>query len=149
MKKYEKKYTDKNDITEINLEQFIKIIDLIINYIQKECENAGFIQIFGKCEKNNVEENISNTTKTEGILKFLKHILKLSPKKLVNYLVNKIDICELFLIKCVLRKSNKNPLNTQKMICDSDKSKETMFDLILFILKHLPKDKKNIEQKIL
>ena len=148
MKKYEKKYTDKNDITEINLEQFIKIIDLIINYIQKECENAGFIQIFGKCEKNNVEENISNTTKTEGILKFLKHILKLSPKKLVNYLVNKIDICDLFLIKCILRKSNKNPLNTQKMICDSDKSKETMFDLILFILKHLPKDKKNIEQKI-
>ena len=148
MKKYEKNYKEKNNITKINLEQFKKIIDLIINYIQNECDNAGYIQIFGTCEKNGIKEKISNTSKTEGILKFLKHILNLSPKKLVNYLVNKIDICDSFLIKCILRKSNTNPLNTPKMICESDKSKETMFDLIIFILKHLPKDKQSLEQKI-
>ena len=74
MKKYEKNYKEKNNITKINLEQFKKIIDLIINYIQNECENAGYIQIFGTCEKNGIKEKISNTSKTEGILKLLKHI---------------------------------------------------------------------------
>ena len=148
MRKYEQKYKDKNDITQNNLDQFIKIIDLIINYIENECKNAGYIQIFGSCENEDQKEHISNSSKTEGILKFLKHILNLSPKKLVNYLVNKIDICDLFLDKCILRKSNKNPLDTPKMICDNDKSKETMFDLIIFILKNLPDDKKNLEEKI-
>ena len=149
MKKYEKKYQDKKDITKSNLDQFIKIIDLIINYIQKECKSAGFIQIFGTCEqKDNKSKDISNSSKTEGILKFLKCILNLSPEKLVSYLVNKIDINDLFLIKCILRKSNKKPLDTQKMICDSDKSKEAMFDLIIFIIKHLPKEKKELEEKI-
>ena len=148
MRKYEQKYKYKNDITQNNLDQFIKIIDLIINYIENECKNSGYIQIFGSCENKDKKEHISNSSKTEGILKFLKHILNLSPKKLVNYLVNKIDICDLFLNKCILRKSNKNPLDTPKMICDNDKSKETMFDLIIFIIKNLPEDKKNLEEKI-
>ena len=149
MKKYEKKYKEKNDITQNNLDQFIKIIDLIINYIQNECDNAGYIQIFGSCENNDKKEStISNSSKTEGILQFLKHILNLSPKKLVDYLVNKIDVCDLFLNKCILRKSNKNPLDTQKMICDNEKSKETMFDLIIFILKNLPEKKKDLQGKI-
>ena len=93
----------------------------------KNNENINvFFEHFDKTVNLRLDKN---TMFAEAALKFLKHILKLSPKKLVNYLVNKIDICDLFLIKCILRKSNKNPLNTQKMICDSDKSKETMFDL--------------------
>ena len=148
MKKYEIIYKEKKDIAENNLEQFIKIIDLIIDYIETECKNAGYIQIFGTCEKLFKTEKTSNSSKTEGILKFLKCILNLSPKKLVNHLVNKIDIVDLFLIKCILRKSNNTPLDTQKMLCDTEKSKEVMFDLILFIIKNLRDDKKNLEEKI-
>ena len=147
MKKFEKKYKENNK-AENNLEQFIKLIDLIIDYIQKECDNAGYIQIFGTCENMVKKSDVSNSSKTEGIIKFLKCILNLSPEKLVKYLLNKIDICDLFLIKSILRKSNKTPLDTQKMICDSDKSKEAMFDLIIFIIKHLPEEKKYLEEKI-
>ena len=148
MQKYEEKNREENNIAKNNLDKFIKIIDLIINYIQKECENAGYFEIFGICEKKEKKDEVSNSSKTEGILKFLKCILNLSPKNLVNYLLNKVDICDLFLIKCILRKSNKNPLDTQKMICDNDKSIEAMFDLIIFILKNLPEDKKYLEEKI-
>ena len=149
MRKYEKKYKHKNEIAQNNMDQFIKIIDMIINYIQNQCEKAGYIKIFGLCEETEEkDEDTSNSSKTEGILKFLKCILNLSPTKLVSYLVNKIDICELFLNKCILRKSDNNPLDTQKMICDNSKSKETMFNLIIFILNNLPEEKQNLEEKI-
>jgi len=42
----------------------------------------------------------------EGILNFFKNILNLSPGKLVQYLTNKIDIFDLFLIKSILRNEN-------------------------------------------
>ena len=149
MKKYQTKFTDKNDIAQNNLEQFMKIIDMIINYIQSQCENAGYIQIFTTEEESEKNNSLSNSSKIEGVLKFLKCILNLSPKKLVNYLIKKIDICDLFLIKCILRKSDPNPLETQKTICDSEKSKEIIFDLLIFILQNLSSEEKNIlENKI-
>ena len=149
MKKYEKKYIKENEIEKSYLEQFKKIIDIILNYIEKECETSGFIKIFETAEEiNNKKEINSNSSKIEGILTFLKCILKLSPKKLVTHLLNKIDICELFLNKCIIRKCNPSPLNTPKMLCDSDKSKETMFDLIIFILRNLPEEKKYLVEKI-
>ena len=147
MEKYETKFQDKNDIAQNNLEQFMKIIDMIINYIQTECENAGYIQIFTTGEETEKKNSTSNSSKIESILKFLKCILNLSPNKLVNYLINKIDICDLFLTKCILRKSNENPLDTQKTICDSDKSRETLFNLIIFILNNLPSNEKQILEK--
>ena len=152
MKKYEEKNKekkDKNEIDEKHMEQIKQIIDLIINYIQTQCEIAGFFQNFevdNKTLENN--DNFFNDSKIEGILKFLKNILKLSPKNLVNYLINKIDICDLFLIKCILRKCNKNPLDTQKMLCVNDESKEQMFKLIKFILRNLPGEKSDLEMKI-
>ena len=149
MKKYETKFQDKNAISENNLEQFKKIIDMIINYIQTECDNAGYIHIFTTGVEHEKKNISSNSSKIESIFKFLKCILNLSPDKLVNYLINKIDICDLFLIKCILRKSNPNPLDTQKTICDSDKSRETLFDLLIFILNNLPeKEKLILEKKI-
>jgi ubiquitin C-terminal hydrolase len=75
---------------------------------------------------------------------FLQNILKLSPQKLVNHLINKIDIYDLFLIKCILRKCNKNPLDTKKMLCTSNISKEAMFNLILFILRNISEEKKDL-----
>ena len=152
MKKYEEKNQEKKDKTEIDekhMEQIFQIIDLIINYIQTQCEIAGFFTNFEADSKNlESNDNFFNDSKIEGILKFLKNILKLSPKSLVNYLINKIDICDLFLIKCILRKCNKNPLDTQKMLCVNDESKEQMFKLIKFILRNLPGEKSDLEMKI-
>ena len=146
--KYKKEYLKNNDLSQNNLDLFIKIIDIILNYIQIECENAEYIQIFDISVKTDENENILKSSKLEGILILLKSILNLSNKKLIYYLVNKIDISDLFLNKCIFRKCNKTPLNTQKMICDNDKSKQAMLDLILFIIQNLPDETKNIEQKI-
>ena len=152
MKKYEKKNKekkDKNEIDEKHMEQFIQIIDLIINYIQSQCENIGFFKNFD-VEENNLENNDDyfNDSKIEGILIFLKNILNLCPKKLVNYLINKIDICDLFLIKCILRKCNKKPLDTQKMLCTNENSQEAMFSLIIFILRNISENNNNLQLKL-
>ena len=149
---YEKKNKekkDKNEIDEKHMEQFIQIIDLIINYIKFQCENIGFFKNFD-VQENNLENNDDyfNDSKIEGILLFLKNILNLCPKKLVNYLINKIDICDLFLIKCILRKCNKNPLDTQKMLCINEKSQEAMFNLLVFILTNISEKNNDLQIKI-
>ena len=151
MKKYEEsnKEKEKIEIDEKHMEQFTQIIDLIINYIHFQCESAGFFQNFEIDEKrsqNNGE--CLEDSKIEGILIFLKNILNLSPKELVKYLINKIDICDLFLIKCILRKCNKTPLDTQKMLCKTEKSKEAMFNLIIFILRNISDENNNLQMKI-
>ena len=149
MKKYDKN-KDKNEIDEKHMEQLIQIIDLIINYIQNQCESIGYFQNFDADEKT-IESNddFLKDSKIEGILIFFKNILNLCPKKLVNYLINKIDAFDLFLIKCIMRKCNKNPLDTKKMLCVSEKSLEAMFKLIIFILKNLPEDKsKDLQSRI-
>ena len=149
MKKYDKN-KDKNEIDEKHMEQLIQIIDLIINYIQTQCESIGYFQNFDPDEKNiEVNDDFLKDSKIEGILIFLKNILNLCPKKLVSYLINKIDAFDLFLIKCIMRKCNKNPLDTKKMLCISEKSLEAVFNLIIFILKNLPEDKSNeLQSKI-
>ena len=150
MKKYEaKEKKEKRDIDEKHMEQIIQIIDLIINYIQNQCEIVGFFKNFDENEDNSEkEEEYFNDSKMEGILNFFKNILNLSPGKLVQYLTNKIDIFDLFLIKSILRKCNKNPLDTQKMLCISEKSQEAMFNLIIFILRNIPQENIDLQMKI-
>ena len=52
------------------------------------------------------------------------------------------------LIKSILRKCNKNPLDTQKMLCISEKSQEAMFNLIIFILRNIPQENIDLQMKI-
>jgi len=53
MKKYEaKEKKEKRDIDEKHMEQIIQIIDLIINYIQNQCEIVGFFKNFDENEDN-------------------------------------------------------------------------------------------------
>ena len=155
MIKFEKKNKekkDKNEIDQKHLEQFMQIIDLIINYIQTQCELIGYFKNFevnnNPSDKDHKEEESFKDTKIEGILMFLQNILNLSPQKLVNHLINKVDICDLFLNKCILRKCNKNPLDTKKMLCTSNYSKEAMFNLILFILRNISEEKNDLQIKI-
>ena len=151
MEKYKKKNKEKkneNEIDQKHYEQFTQIIDLVINYIQSQCESVGYFKNFEVDKTNDEKNEISNDSKIEGLLMFLQNILILAPNQLVNYLINKIDIYDLFLIKSILRKCNKNPLDTKKMLCVSDNSKEVMFELIIFILRNLPEEKKNLEIKI-
>ena len=147
MKKYEKENKEKKDkyeIDEKHMEQLIQIIDLIINYIQYQCEIAGYFNNFeenGKNLENN--DDFYNDEKIERIIEFLKNILNLSPQKLVNYLINKVDILDIILIKSIMRKCNKNPLDTQKMLCISEESKKAIFSLIIFILMNLSEEENN------
>ena len=151
MKKYQEKNKEKekNEIDEKHMEQFTQIIDSIINYIQIQCDKAGFFKNF-EIEETKIENNDDcfKDSKIEGILIFLKNILNLSPKILVNYLINKIDIYDIFLIKCILRKCNKNPLETQKMLCVTNKSRKAMFNLIIFILRNIPEENNDLQIKI-
>ena len=150
MQKYEQKETkEKKDIDEKHMEQILQIIDLIINYLQNQCETIGFFKNFGENDDNSEkDEEFSNDSKIEGILIFLKNILNLSPDKLIPHLINKTDIFDLFLIKSILRKCNNNPLDTKKMLCLTENSKEAMFNLIIYILRNLPQKNADLQNKI-
>ena len=126
-------FNTENKQNKKNIELFKQIINLIINYIQDK--------------KNDNSDNILENTKIEGILDFFKNILNLYPTELVSYVINKIDIYELFVNKCILRKCNKNPLNTEKMLCTNNESQEALFNLVIFILKNI-NEKSSIEMKI-
>lgn len=82
MKKYDKN-KDKNEIDEKHMEQLIQIIDLIINYIQTQCESIGYFQNFDPDEKS-IESNddFLKDSKIEGILIFLKKYFKFMSKKI-------------------------------------------------------------------
>ena len=144
MKKYEKENKEKKDkyeIDEKHMEQLIQFVDLIINYIQYQSEIAGYFNNFeenGKNLENN--DDFYNDEKIEGIIEFLKNILNLSPQKLVNYLINKVDILDIILIKSIMRKCNKNPLDTQKMLCIDEESQKAIINLIIFILMNLSEE---------
>ena len=53
----------------------------------------------------------------EELFQFLSNIINLQPKELVNYIINKVDICDYFLKKCNLRKCVEKPLETPDSFC--------------------------------
>lgn len=91
------------------------------------------------------QQDLIKNNKIEGIISFLQSILNLSPELLVEYLLSKVDIIDLFLNKCILSKCNLNPLESKKPLCNYTPSQDSVFQLIIFILRNIsPSQNKNL-----
>ena len=123
-----------------HIKQSKQIIDIILDYIQNDCD---------KKEENNNENMEESERKVlmknrenfkEGIVLFLTNILNINQKELVKYIVTKVDICDLFLNKCSLRKCNEKPLETKEPFCHTNQSQSAVYKLILILLKNIEND---------
>ena len=124
--------------------QLKKLIDLILNYIESEEQQLERSYILDN--KDNKTANINEKEELklsknkeyfkEELFLFLSNIINLQPKELVNYIINKIDICDFFLIKCNLRKCVKQPLETPDSFCLKSHSKSSVHKLILNIIRN-------------
>ena len=122
-----------------HIQQSKQIIDKILDYIQKECE---------KKEENldNLNEKeakilmINKENFKEGILLFLANILNLNQKELVKYITEKVDICELFLNRCIMRKCIDKPLEAKEPFCLTNQSQTAVYTLLNIILKNSQND---------
>ena len=109
------------------IDQAKKIINLILEYLKTESDKK-------KKEENNYDKNQENLI--SGIISLLTNILKINSKELVEYILNKINILELFLNKCILRKCTEKPLETKYAVCKTYQSQEAVFNLIIYLLKN-------------
>ena len=123
-------------IDSANSKKAKQIIDIILDYIQKECE---------KKEENNenIDEKKVKLLKKkrenfkEGILLFLANILNLNPKELVKYIINKVDICDLFINQCIMRKCIDKPLEAKNPFCLTSQSQNGVYKLLSIILQNI------------
>ena len=116
-----------------------QIIDIILEYIQKESEKVE--------EKNEtIEEKeakllmIKKENFKDGILQFLANILNLNPKELVQYIINKVDIVDLFINKCLMRKCVEKPLEAKNPFCITSQSQNGVYKLLLIVLQNIQND---------
>ena len=123
-----------------HIKQSKQIIDIILDYIQNDCD---------KNEENNNENMEENERKVlmknrenfkEGIILFLTNILNINQKELVKYIVTKVDICDLFINKCSLRKCIEKPLETKEPFCHTNQSQSAVYKLIIILLKNIDND---------
>ena len=105
------------------------IIDLILNYIQKEFDNNE--------ENDSKMIFFSKEYFKEGIILILSNILNINQKELISYMINKIDICDFFINKCIFRKCIKKPLEINKPFCLNENSKTEIYNLLINILIYL------------
>ena len=112
--------------------------------MNKDKNNNTINNISNSCSNEKKQDLIKNN-KIEGIISFLQSILNLSPELLVEYLLSKVDIIDLFLNKCILSKCNLNPLESKKPLCNYTSSQDSVFQLIIFILRNIsPSQNKNL-----
>ena len=125
------------------IEQSKIIIDLIFNYIQDESNKDDEME---KKEKENIEgseleKRLKNKEKfKEGMILFLKNLLLLNTNEFITYIMNKVDICDFFLNKCILRKCVKKPLEAKKPFCLNERSKDAIYELLEDIIKKVNSD---------
>ena len=144
-----------NDIENNNVynENFKKIINLIINSIYDSkkinnenniCNNSLLSYPYKKKTFSNESINtnlnikLENESLVNGILLYLLKILELSlyiEKSLVNYFLEKIDVCEFFLIKGVLNQNHEDNSKNKNLI--NNNSHKIIFQLVIFLLKYL------------
>ena len=123
-------------IDSVNCNKAKQLIDIILDYIQKVCE---------KREENNenIDEKKLKLLKKkkenfkEGILLFLANILNLNPKELVKYIINKVDICYLFINQCIMRKCIDKPLETKNPFCLTSQSQNGVYKLLSVIIQNI------------
>ena len=133
-------------IEHINLiyEQKINKEDILSTNLNKEKNNNTINILSNSCYSEKQQDLIKNN-KIEGIISFLQSILNLSPELLVEYLLSKVDIIDLFLNKCILSKCNLNPLESKQPLCNYTSSQDSVFQLIIFILRNTsPSQNKNL-----
>ena len=84
-----------------------------------------------------------------GILLYLLRILELSQDcpSIIDYFLNKIDVCNFFLMKGILNKCNKNPLFSDDTTYSDFNSHKNIYQILIFILKYLDNTKNIIEDK--
>ena len=121
-----------------------KLVDLILNYVDKEIEKLekkletenkdNEFTEFNERENMKIFRNKENFK--EELFQFLSNIINLQPKELVNYIINKVDICDYFLKKCNLRKCVEKPLETPDSFCLKNQSKTSVHKLILNIIRN-------------
>jgi len=133
-------------IEHINLiyEQKINKEDILSTNLNKE-KNNNTINILSNSCYSEKQQNLIKNNKIEGIISFLQSILNLSPELLVEYLLSKVDIIDLFLNKCILSKCNLNPLESEQPLCNYTSTQDSVFQLIIFILRNIsPSKNKNL-----
>ena len=146
MKKYEENLNknnilgDKENNENKNDSQYYiqskQIIDIILDYILTECEKDET----NEEDLGEKEAKISKQNKEhfkEGILLFLSDLIKLNQKELVQYILNKVNILDLFINKCLLRKCIENPLETKNPFCLTNQSQNPVYNLLIIILKNI------------
>ena len=142
------------------ISQFKILIDLIIEHInliyERKINKEDILSTTLNKDNNNItnydnsyysekQQDLIKNNKIEGIISFLQSILNLSPELLVEYLLSKVDIIDLFLNKCILSKCNLNPLESKKPLCNYTPSQDSVFQLIIFILRNIsPSQNKNL-----
>ena len=133
------KETDEKKIESQYYIQSKQIIDIILDYIQNECEKDN-------SKEEELEEKEAQKSKKnkehfkEGILLFLSDLIKLNQKELVQYVLNKVNIFDLFINKCLLRKCTERPLETKNPFCLTNQSQNPVYKLIIIILKNIQDD---------
>ena len=139
-------------------EKYKKIIDLIIKRIhdikghnKKEQDLLSFpYKNPSDINSNNLNSN-KETEDINNMLLFLLRILEftsLMTNSIIEYFSNKIDICDFFLLKGIFNKCSENYNNTNNYISYNSDSKEIIFDIIIFLLKYLEENGKNIQENM-
>ena len=147
MKKYEENLYRKNalgDKENKNESQYYiqskQIIDIILDYIQNECEKKTKKE--EELDEKEAKISMKNSENfKEGILVFLTDLIKLNQKELVPYILNKVDIFDLFINKCLLRKCTDKPLESKDPFCFTSQSQNPVYNLIIIILQNIHDEK--------
>jgi len=123
-----------------HIKQAKQIIDIILDYIQNDCDKKeeDINENMEESERKSLMKNKENFK--EGIVLFLINILNIDQKELVKYIVTKVDICDLLINKCSLRKCNEKPLETKEPFCHTNQSQSAVYKLILILLKNIEND---------
>ena len=140
-------------------EKYNKIIDLIIKRLhnikglnKKEQDLLSFpYKNPSDTNSNNLNSNIDRIDDINNMLLFLLRILEftsLMTNSIIEYFSKKIDICDFFLLKGIFNKCNENYNNANNYISYNSDSKLIIFEIILFLLKYLEENGKNISENM-
>ena len=137
-------------------EKFKKIIDSIIKRfyntsdLNKNKEQSLLSYPYKNPTNSNSKKSYSNRTLINDILIFLLRILELTShvsNSIIEYFLNKLDICDFFLLKGIFNKCNENYNEKNDYINDNADSKKIIYEIITFLLKYLDNNGKNIHEK--
>ena len=143
MKKYEENLYRRNALgdkeNKIESQYYIQskqIIDIILEYIQNECEKKAKKE--EELDEKEAKISMKNSENfKEGILVFLTDLIKLNQKDLVPYILNKVDVFDLFINKCLLRKCTDKPLESKDPFCLTSQSQNPVYNLLIIILQNI------------